>query len=602
METRREKSLPNHANLEAYHKDKIVNNEHLTGDLVKQFRGGLGLCLYLAQDRPDIQVSVRVLSTYMGTPTVRALSALKNLACYLKGSMEVGIFLSNCDMGSRLEDHWVEKEFSPECSSSFTVECFCDSNWGGCKTTRRSTSSGMIFLNGNLVLSLCKSQTTISLSSCEAELMAMTHMTAEAIMVCNLCRFLLKVDSREVGETLDFIVYSDSSSAKALAQRRGVGRLKHVDLRHLWIQSCVRQKLVRLKKVGTRNNVADLNTKNLSVARRKYLFGLCGLSENQKKISTNISTTNHNMFEQNVIRRIALLLAGLPMGEASSLRDVSEAISSWRWILVSALLSAVVLIAVFGWMTPGSRSRSPSGESSRARRRRYLDAEMGEVSDPDTWMALHHHSSSSGSEAGGANRGEQTRDEPEGEPSGRTAEEMEKFHHWNNRIFLIFNVIMQEKFTRWGKKVQAQFEWEETFLPTEEALRRSFFQLRLLAMSLDEGKLELVENICMMLEGVIDPADVRTELEHLEQGMVDNLEMKDGIKWLYMRFRDRCIGEEYDKIKWASEVYSTPEESMRVAQERALEAINDRIEMAYIRGDHEEVEELEALHRRVGLY
>ena len=215
----------------------------------------------------------------MGTPTVRALSALKHLACYLKGSMEVGIFVSNCDMGSRLEDHWFEKEFSPENSSSFTVECFCDSNWGGCKTTRRRTSSGMIFLIGNLVLSLCKSQTTISLSSCEAELMAMTHMTAEAIMICNLCRILLKVDSREVGETLEFIVYTDSSSAKALAQRRGVGRLKHVDLRHLWIQSCVRQKLVRLKKVGTRNNVADLNTKNLSVARRKYLFGLCGLSQ-----------------------------------------------------------------------------------------------------------------------------------------------------------------------------------------------------------------------------------------------------------------------------------------------------------------------------------
>ena len=248
VENRREKSLPNHANLEAYHKDKVVNNENLTGDLVKQFRGGLGLCLYLAQDRPDIQESVRVLSTYMGTPTVRALSALKHLACYLKGSMEVGIFLSNCDMGSRLEDHWVEKEFSPECSSSFTVECFCDSNWGGCKTTRRSTSSGMIFLNGNLVLSLCKSQKTISLSSCEAELMAMTHMGAEAIMICNLCRFLLKVDSREVGEALDFIVYTDSSSAKALAQRRGVGRLKHVDLR--LVDSVVRETKVGEIKEG----------------------------------------------------------------------------------------------------------------------------------------------------------------------------------------------------------------------------------------------------------------------------------------------------------------------------------------------------------------
>ncbi len=80
----------------------------------------------------------------------------------------------------------------------------------------------------------------------------MTHMTAEAIMVCNLCRFLLNLDARAIDATMDFIVYTDSSSAKALAQRRGVGRLKHVDLRHLWIQSCVRQKLLRLKKVGTR--------------------------------------------------------------------------------------------------------------------------------------------------------------------------------------------------------------------------------------------------------------------------------------------------------------------------------------------------------------
>ena len=111
-----------------------------------------------------------------------------------------------------------------------------------------------------------------------------------------------------------FILITNSFSAKALAQRRGVGRLKHVDLRHLWMQSCVPQKLLRLKKVGTRNNVADLNTKNLSVNRRRYLFGLCGLSEDQKKIPTNSTTTsNHIVLEQSVVRQIALLLAGLPI-------------------------------------------------------------------------------------------------------------------------------------------------------------------------------------------------------------------------------------------------------------------------------------------------
>ncbi len=60
------------------------------------------------------------------------------------------------------------------------------------------------------------------------------------------------------------------------------------------------------------------------MARRKYLFGFCGLSENQKKISTNFTTTNHNVLEQSVVRRIACLLAGLPLGEAVSLQEVSE--------------------------------------------------------------------------------------------------------------------------------------------------------------------------------------------------------------------------------------------------------------------------------------
>ena len=210
-----------------------------------------------------------------------------------------------------------------------------------------------------MVLSLCKFQSTVSISISEAELMAMTYMTAEAIMVCNVCKFLLGRTSREVDEFMDFIVYTDSSSAKALAQRRGVGRLKHVDLRHLWIQSCVRQKLVRLKKIGTVNNVADLNTKNLSAVRRKYLFGLCGLSENQKKkTSTNVITVKHSLLEQSVARRIAFLLAGLRVSEATSIHEIAEEIVAWKWMVLSMMISAVTLTSILAMMTGGSFRKS----------------------------------------------------------------------------------------------------------------------------------------------------------------------------------------------------------------------------------------------------
>ena len=60
------------------------------------------------------------------------------------------------------------------------------------------------------------------------------------------------------------------------------------------------------------------------------------------------------------------------------------------------------------------------------------------------------------------------------------------------------------------------------------------------------------------------------------------------------------VGHQYDKVKWAAEVYSSDEEKMYVSQERALDAIQDRIDNAMIRNDQEEVEQLEALHRRIG--
>ena len=59
MENRRGKSLPHHAQLEAYSADRVLEVEKLGISESKVFRGGLGTCLYLAQDRPDIQESVK---------------------------------------------------------------------------------------------------------------------------------------------------------------------------------------------------------------------------------------------------------------------------------------------------------------------------------------------------------------------------------------------------------------------------------------------------------------------------------------------------------------------------------------------------------------
>ena len=57
-------------------------------------------------------------------------------------------------------------------------------------------------------------------------------MTAEAMMISNVCRFLLNISEVGISKEFDFVVFTDSSSAKSIAQRRGVG-LKHLDIRLL---------------------------------------------------------------------------------------------------------------------------------------------------------------------------------------------------------------------------------------------------------------------------------------------------------------------------------------------------------------------------------
>ena len=56
---------------------------------------------------------------------------------------------------------------------------------------------------------------------------------------------------------------TDSSSAKRFMERRGLGKIRHIQTKFLWIQERPAAKDFELKKVNTHLNVADLMTKSL---------------------------------------------------------------------------------------------------------------------------------------------------------------------------------------------------------------------------------------------------------------------------------------------------------------------------------------------------
>ena len=72
-------------------------------------------------------------------------------------------------------------------------------------------------------------------------------------------------------------LYSDSSAAKGIVSRTGVGKIRHLDTKYLWIQNAVKKKQIEMRKVCGKVNPADIGTKFLSASEMRPLLEKIGL-------------------------------------------------------------------------------------------------------------------------------------------------------------------------------------------------------------------------------------------------------------------------------------------------------------------------------------
>lgn len=281
VQDRKCKQVPEHTTC-----GQVDATEDLNPERQACFRRGLGIAMYLAQDRVDIQFCVKTLASSMKTPTLQAEKGLIQLILYLSGTRDYAFKMPYTPPGTKLIS---KLNNIPEMESTdiHVMEAFCDSDWGG-GPQRRSTTSVAIFLNSLLVLSYSRTEKSTALSSCEAEVLAMTSGASEAVLLQSVWQFM-------VGEECELNIRSDSSSGRQWLQRSGLGRLKHYDVRLCWLQDVLRKKLVTISPVGTKLNVSDVNTKRLSAARRKFLlyfFGLVKLN-NENQVVENVGEVEY---------------------------------------------------------------------------------------------------------------------------------------------------------------------------------------------------------------------------------------------------------------------------------------------------------------------
>eukprot|EP00974_Lingulodinium_polyedra_P095560 9261497-Lingulodinium_polyedra.AAC.1 len=133
----------------------------------------------------------------MSNPTKGAWRKLKRIARYFIGVRRI------------------VQEFRAD-GDERVIEVFTDSDWAGCRETRKSVSGGVICLGGDVVKTWSKSQGSISLSSGEAEYYALVKGSAEALGMKSLMA--------DMGIQCEVRMRVDSSAAKGIASRRGVGK------------------------------------------------------------------------------------------------------------------------------------------------------------------------------------------------------------------------------------------------------------------------------------------------------------------------------------------------------------------------------------------
>jgi histone deacetylase 1/2 len=130
------------------------------GDATR-YRSIVGGLQYLTLMRPDLAFSVNKVCQFLHAPTTAHWSAVKRILRYVKGSMNIGLYISKSD--------------------SKLVSAFSDADWAGDTDDRRSTGGFAVYFGPNLISWSARKQPTVSRSSTEAEYKSLANATAEVI-------------------------------------------------------------------------------------------------------------------------------------------------------------------------------------------------------------------------------------------------------------------------------------------------------------------------------------------------------------------------------------------------------------------------------------
>ena len=215
-------------------KEEIGDDELLEPEAASEYRRLTARANYLAQDRLDIRYTVKELTRWMSKPRNRDKKRLIRLAKYLIGK----------------ERYVMRFDYQKGYNG---INVWTDTDYAGCRETRKSTSGGLVLLGSHLIKGWSSTQKVIALSSGEAEYYGLVKGASEGMGTRSIME--------DLGSTVQVKIHEDSTPAKGIANRTGLGKVRHIEVSQLWVQEKVRDREVVINKVKGTDNLADALTK-----------------------------------------------------------------------------------------------------------------------------------------------------------------------------------------------------------------------------------------------------------------------------------------------------------------------------------------------------
>ena len=218
---------------------EVLDSEHQT-----KYRSGVGMLLYLTKySRPDISNIVRELSKCMDSASWGSYQELLRVIKFVDDTKSFGLKVK-----PRLND-----------DLEWNLKIFCDSDWAGDPETRISVTGFVIYLLDVPVCWRSKSQKGVTLSSTEAEYVAISEAVKEVKFIYYLLSdFHIKVK-------LPIVIKTDNIGAMFMSENASTGvRTRHVDTRYHFVREFIEDGFIKVEFVRSVENDADIFTKNIS--------------------------------------------------------------------------------------------------------------------------------------------------------------------------------------------------------------------------------------------------------------------------------------------------------------------------------------------------